>query len=249
MTETDGAGFLTVLQEKGVAAMAVSGIGAGFYHQNNASRKTKNAAENNFYEEISDAAKQMLEADKENKQSRMGQTPMERFVQASKAAGNVNESGDEDKVKNESLSSEEMIQLIREKMEELYEKIKKGETEQSFQIGASSFTIKEWEKFIQRFDESEEEADKLIKEAGNMQKKAAEKKESAEKDSEEEGITTEIVIKPDGSRVLLITMNFDGMETTMTIQISEPSEEQNEKEGQEIKEKAAARETAGETEE
>lgn len=94
---------------------------------------------------------------------------MERFEQASKTAKNREQSGNTDKKQNESLSTEKMIQMIKEKMEELYEKIKKGETEQSFQIGASSFTIKEWEKFMEKFDESEEEVEKLMKEARDMQ--------------------------------------------------------------------------------
>ena len=54
---------------------------------------------------------------------------------------------------------------IRDRMEELYDKIKKGETQQSFQIGASSFTLKEWERFIERFDKGQEECEELLKEA------------------------------------------------------------------------------------
>ncbi|MBO5055303.1 MAG: hypothetical protein J6C64_02975 [Lachnospiraceae bacterium] len=216
--------------------MAVNGVGTGYAYQNDTHRKAKKVAGNHFYEEISAAAKQMQEPDKENKQYLTGQNSMEimeRFEQASKTAKNRDKSGDTEKKQNESLSTEKMMQMIKEKMEELYEKIKKGETEQSFQIGASSFTIKEWEKFMEKFDESEEEVEKLIKEARDMQLKAAEKKEAAEKDNEEDGVTTEIIVKPDGSKVLVITMNFAGIETTMTVQISEPDEMQDEGNGQE----------------
>lgn len=34
---------------------------------------------------------------------------------------------------------------------------------------------------------------------------------------------TEIIIKPDGSRVLVVTMSFRGMETTMSLEISKPT--------------------------
>ena len=35
---------------------------------------------------------------------------------------------------------------------------------------------------------------------------------------------TEIIVKPDGSRVLVITMSIGGMETTMSLEISKPTE-------------------------
>lgn len=49
----------------------------------------------------------------------------------------------------------------------------------------------------------------------------------AGQDNEESGSKTNIIVKPDGSRVLMITMSFGGMETTMSIEISKPTEMQN----------------------
>lgn len=46
-------------------------------------------------------------------------------------------------------------------------------------------------------------------------------------DNEESGFKTNIIVKPDGSRVLMITMSLGGMETTMSIEISKPTEMQN----------------------
>lgn len=46
-------------------------------------------------------------------------------------------------------------------------------------------------------------------------------------DNEESGSKTNIIVKPDGSRVLMITMSLGGMETTMSIEISKPTEMQN----------------------
>lgn len=39
---------------------------------------------------------------------------------------------------------------------------------------------------------------------------------------------TEITVKPDGSRVLVMTMNVGGMETTMSLEISKPTKTPNE---------------------
>lgn len=51
---------------------------------------------------------------------------------------------------------------LREKMQDmidkLNEKVRKGETSPSFQIGAQSFTIEEWDRLIERIDAVQEEA-------------------------------------------------------------------------------------------
>ncbi len=39
---------------------------------------------------------------------------------------------------------------------------------------------------------------------------------------------TEMIVKPDGSRVLVMTMNVGGMETTMSLEISKPTKAPNE---------------------
>lgn len=38
---------------------------------------------------------------------------------------------------------------------------------------------------------------------------------------------TDIVVKPDGSRVLVVTMDMGGMETTMSLEISKPTDMDN----------------------
>lgn len=45
--------------------------------------------------------------------------------------------------------------------------------------------------------------------------------------TEENKTTREIIVKPDGSRVLVITKIVGGMETTMSIEISKPTEYYN----------------------
>lgn len=62
----------------------------------------------------------------------------------------------------EKTAAVDYMQLIREKKQEIFEKVKNGDTEQSFQIGAKSFTIKEWNKFLERFDDTEEGFKELL---------------------------------------------------------------------------------------
>ena len=47
-------------------------------------------------------------------------------------------------------------------------------------------------------------------------------------DKQESESKTDIIVKPDGSRVLVMTMSIGGMETTMSLEISKPTEVPNE---------------------
>ncbi len=53
-------------------------------------------------------------------------------------------------------------------------------------------------------------------------------------DRQESKTKTEIIVKPDGSRVLVMTMSIGGMETTMSLEISKPTEAPNENSKQDI---------------
>lgn len=64
------------------------------------------------------------------------------------------------------------------------------------------------------------ETDLEEKDTGKTTKKPAE-------DPEEAQTETDIIVKPDGSRVLVITMNIGGMETIMSLKISEPTDMPN----------------------
>ena len=52
--------------------------------------------------------------------------------------------------------------------------------------------------------------------------------ELKQEDKQESESKTEIIVKPDGSRVLVMTMSIGGMETTMSLEISKPTEAPNE---------------------
>lgn len=58
----------------------------------------------------------------------------------------------------------DLREALKEKMNEFLEKIKNGATEATYQIGAQSFTEKEWEKFLEQFDSIEEAIRELMRE-------------------------------------------------------------------------------------
>ena len=54
--------------------------------------------------------------------------------------------------------------ILSERKSEIYEKLKNGETEESFQIGGSSFTEKEWDKLLSEVDDITEEMREAMRE-------------------------------------------------------------------------------------
>ncbi len=68
--------------------------------------------------------------------------------------------------------SVDYAKFLRERMNEILTKIKNGDTETSYQIGAQSFTEKEWEELLDKFDSVEEAVQELMKE--EQEKKEAE---------------------------------------------------------------------------
>lgn len=62
-------------------------------------------------------------------------------------------------------------------LEEIYRSMLRGE-EPSFQIGSQSFTEKEWDRFLEKFDALEEKIRELMKERIEKQKEAAEEQQA-----------------------------------------------------------------------
>ncbi|MCM1543225.1 MAG: hypothetical protein NC121_18485 [Blautia sp.] len=85
----------------------------------------------------------------------------------------------------------DLMQQIRERMEELLAMIKSGDTETSFQIGNSSFTVKEWERFLERFDDIEDAIRELMRERIEKETEEAAVLEAAEKAAGEEDKVSE----------------------------------------------------------
>lgn len=67
---------------------------------------------------------------------------------ADKAAG-TDASGTAGEPEKEDLS---LMEQIKEKMQEIYDKLKNGDTETKFQIGNQEFSIREWDNFLEKFD-------------------------------------------------------------------------------------------------
>ena len=86
-----------------------------------------------------------------------------------------------DRPESSMQTTDEMMQFIRGRKQEILEKVKKGETEVKIRIGAQEYTQKEWNKLIESFDESEDDIRKKLREAREQQRKA-----SAERAGEEE---------------------------------------------------------------
>lgn len=72
--------------------------------------------------------------------------------------------GAADKNRDNDYTKEEMLQIISERMEEIYEKVKNNDTETSFQIGSQSFTMKEWDRILEQFDAIQEEIREQMRE-------------------------------------------------------------------------------------
>lgn len=68
-------------------------------------------------------------------------------------------------------------EFIRQKIEEIFVKIQNGDTEASYQIGSQSFTEKEWEEFLDKFDSVEEAIQELMKEEQARKEAEESKKE------------------------------------------------------------------------
>lgn len=74
------------------------------------------------------------------------------------------------------MSRQELMSCIIEKKKEIAKKLENGETEPSFSIGAGSFTVKEWDKLM----------DKVDKNLEAVRKEQEERKEAQEEEALEE---------------------------------------------------------------
>ena len=68
---------------------------------------------------------------------------------------------------------------LRQKIDEIFVKIQNGDTEPTYQIGSQSFTEKEWETFLEKFDSIEEAIQELIKEEQARKEAEEAKQENA----------------------------------------------------------------------
>lgn len=70
------------------------------------------------------------------------------------------------------MNTQELMQEIQNRKDEIYTKAKRGELEERFQIGSQSYTIKEWNKLLDIFDGSQDKLKSLLEEKLEQQKAA-----------------------------------------------------------------------------
>ncbi len=89
---------------------------------------------------------------------------------------------------NESLKTPDEFSFLdyhnffQDKINEIYEKIQNGEAEPSYQIGSQSFTEKEWDNFLKKFDEVEDTIRELMREEHAKRAEKRLKQQQAEAD-------------------------------------------------------------------
>lgn len=79
------------------------------------------------------------------------------------------------------MTRQELMECISNRKSEIAEKIKNGETEPTFSIGSATFTVKEWNKLLDKVDKNNEEVrleQERRKEA--LEKEALEKKKGTD---------------------------------------------------------------------
>ena len=81
---------------------------------------------------------------------------------------------------------------MRERNEELKEKILNGETEESVAIGAGSYTKSEWSKFLKDFDDAQDMIKQQIREEITKRVEKREKIEEIEDEKFEKDIDKDI---------------------------------------------------------
>ena len=74
----------------------------------------------------------------------------------------------------------ECMTFLREKSEEILEKLRNGETEVSYPIEGESYTEKEWDKLMEKFDDIQEDVRRKMEERFRKLEEKEEEKRIAE---------------------------------------------------------------------
>ncbi|MDE6627599.1 MAG: hypothetical protein K2K56_14685 [Lachnospiraceae bacterium] len=127
--------------------MGIAGVGTDHGWQRNVYQGAGTERKKGFYDDILSAVRTEKE-DSDEQESVMKEKSVS------------NEGGEEGKT----LTREEMLQMLSQRREEIYEKIKNNDTETSFQIGSQSFTVREWNKLLEQFDSVQEEIREQMRE-------------------------------------------------------------------------------------
>ena len=146
--------------------MNVNGIGRTGYSPGYETRRTEtnitsknNAGEDEVYNESSSNA---MQSDSQDcLKNDFMDTYMRYIKETGRYAGRADNINEVSEPHTEGTEVEYQ-QFIQEYIEKLFVKIENGDTEDTYQIGKSSFTLKEWEKFLEKFDSAEDALKRLV---------------------------------------------------------------------------------------
>lgn len=81
--------------------------------------------------------------------------------------------------------------FFEDKIQEMYVQLQNGENEQSFQIGSLSMTLKEWDKFLEKFDAIEDAIRELMRQEYEKRAEAELKKQQTDASDKSSLLVTE----------------------------------------------------------
>ncbi len=82
---------------------------------------------------------------------------------------------------NSTDKTAECMTFLREKSEEILEKLRNGETEVSYPIGGEAYTEKEWNKLMEKFDDIQEDVRRKMEERFRKREEKEEERRIAER--------------------------------------------------------------------
>ncbi|MCM1468259.1 MAG: DUF6033 family protein [Alistipes sp.] len=85
---------------------------------------------------------------------------------------------------------------------------------------------------VNAINRAKREKQAALRKAGLERSLEEAQRRKTETETKESKTESDIVVKPDGSRVLVITMNVGGMETTMSLEISKPTDMINDRQNE-----------------
>ena len=81
---------------------------------------------------------------------------------------------------NRTDKTAECMAFLREKSEEILEKLRNGETEVAYPIGGAFYTEREWDKLMEKFDDIQEDVRRKMEERLQKREEREEEKKIAE---------------------------------------------------------------------
>ena len=142
----------------------------------------------------------------------------------------ISDSSDVNVSRDNDVTKIDYMQVIRDRIDEIFVKIQNNDTEPSYQIGGRSFTEREWNELLDQFDEIEEALRELIEEAKEQQMKADERKDILDEtiavnEKNIEMLTTDIVRcsypENDGEIMYITSYDVNGIRCKKSSNIGE----------------------------